>query len=182
VIGIVNQAFAKFVIEQIGEATWQEATSRAGISGDVIVATSTYPDELTFELAGHVCDIASVPLDDALSLFGEYWITYAHDRGYGPLIDDAGGDLAGTLHGLEALHTRVALVFPGSDVPDFEAHGDRDAGMQLVYRSRRSGLGPFVLGTLIGLIKHFGEDVTIAREPLPSEGSGSIERFTLSWG
>ncbi|MGB1657551.1 MAG: heme NO-binding domain-containing protein [Longimicrobiales bacterium] len=179
-IGIVNQAFAAFVTEQLGDAVWAEATARASVEDVVLLTTEAYPDELTFQLAGHVCDIASIPLDDALTLFGEYWISYAHDRGYGPLIDDAGGDLQNALHGLEALHTRVALVFPDADVPDFTAEGDLSSGMQLLYRSRRRGLGPFVLGTLKGLVKHFDEPVTIVRELLPSEGDGASERFSLT--
>lgn len=181
VIGIVNQAFAQFVTEQLGDAVWAEATARAGVEDVVLVTTEAYPDELTFQLAGHVCDIASIPLDDALTLFGEHWITYAHSRGYGPLIDEAGGDLQNVLYGLEALHTRVALVFPDSDVPDFTAEGDSSSGMHLIYSSRRRGLGAFVLGTLQGLVKHFDEDVTIVREPLTPEGNGSTERFSLTW-
>lgn len=180
-IGIVNQAFASFVTEQLGVAVWAEATARAGVDDVVLLTTEAYPDELTFQLAGHVCDITSIPLDDALALFGEYWITYAHRRGYGPLIANAGSDFEAVLRGLEALHTRVALVFPGSDVPDFSVEGSPSTGIQLLYESRRSGLGPFVLGTLNGLLKHFGEDVSIVREPLPIEGSGCRERFSITW-
>ena len=180
-IGIINRAFAAFVTEQLGEAVWAEASARAGIRGERFLTSEAYPDEVTFQLAAHVCDIASVSLDDALILFGEFWIKYAHREGYDPLIDEAGGDLENVLRGLEALHTRVGLIFPGSDVPNFQAQGDRSSGMHLLYTSRRTGLGPFVQGTLLGLVKHFGEDVTIVREPLASEGSGTVERFTFTW-
>ena len=65
---------------------------------------SPYPDKLTFDLVGAVCQVLKADANDVLEAFGEYWILYTADQGYGNLMDLTGGSFVDFLGNLDMLH------------------------------------------------------------------------------
>ena len=57
--------------------------------GDFL-SMSPYPDKLTFDLVTSASEVLNVPVEDLLFAFGEYWILYTADQGYGNMLELAG--------------------------------------------------------------------------------------------
>lgn len=180
-IGIVNKALEVFVEENLGRDVLQRAKSKAELGDVAFGVTQAYPDGDTYALLGAVCEVSGLEAGAALEAFGRFWIQFAGDRGYGPLIDSAGSDFLSALRGLESLHTRVSLMFPGAVLPGFFVQDGDESSANLLYKSARPHLGPFVLGTLHGLAARHGLEAEILREVLVDEEGRHEERFQLTW-
>lgn len=180
-IGIVNKALESFVEEALGAEILRKAKVKAGLEQVSFSVTQAYPDADTYTLLGAVCEVGGIEASDALEGFGRFWIRFAESHGYGPLMDSAGSDFIGSLRGLEMLHTRVSLMFPGAVLPAFSVVESDSSSATLMYRSSRPLMGPFVLGTLHGLAERHQLSAEITRHVLIDADGHHEERFELSW-
>lgn len=180
-IGIVNRALERFVEEALGEDVLRAAKAQAGLAHVPFGVTQPYPDANTYALLGAVCEVGGIEASDALEAFGRFWIRFAESEGYGPLIDSAGSDFTDSLRGLEMLHTRVSLMFPGAVLPEFSVAESDASSATLMYRSSRPHMGPFVLGTLHGLANRHQLNADIHREVLVDSDGHHEERYNLTW-
>lgn len=180
-IGIVNKALESFVEEALGADVLREAKVKAGCEHVTFGVSHVYPDADTYTLLAAVCEVGGVEASEALEGFGRFWIRFAETHGYGPLIDSAGADFLGSLRGLEMLHTRVSLMFPGAVLPAFSVEQGDSSSATLMYRSSRPHMGPFVMGTLHGLAERHQLNAEISRDVLVDAEGHHEERFELSW-
>lgn len=173
--GLVNQGLEDYVRQQFGAANWAITLARAGIDLDMFVAMESYPDEVTGRLIGAASEVLGMAPESLLEGFGEHWILYTAQAGYGDMLTMFGSTLQEFLFNLDNLHSHVTLTFPALRPPSFSVEQGEAAGeMRVHYRSIRQGLAPFVMGLLRGLGKRFGQDLTIqhlqaapAERPVP---------------
>lgn len=181
--GLVNQGLEDYIRQQFGHANWEAILARAGLDLDMFVAMQSYPDELTGRLIGAGSDILGLTPESLLEGFGEHWILYTAQAGYGDMLTMFGSTLEEFLLNLDNLHSHVTLTFPALRPPSFSVQPDSDGDtLQVHYRSTRHGLAPFVIGLLRGLGKRFGQDLTIQHLQGAPNGDPVHEVFRLSCG
>lgn len=168
--GLVNNAIQSFVTEQHGTAVWNQVRARASVRETEFVSMQTYPDDLTYALVGAAHVELGVEVDAFLESLGEYWITYAAEKGHGGMLDRAGRTFVEVLQNLDAMHARIALTFPELKTPSFRVRSATEHSLDLHYYSPRQGLLPFVRGLLFGLAKRFATQIEL--EVLHSREAG----------
>lgn len=178
--GIVNRAIEELIIEKFGLEKWEEIKLKAGFNSEGFMTLKPYPDELTFKLVGAASEILNVPADTLLEAFGEYWILYTAEKGYGEMLNLAGDSFPAFLKNLNMLHGRVSNLMPELAPPQFECINESENSIDLIYRSHRVGMVPMLFGLIKGLGKRFNKEVTILEmENNTSDTSALI--FHLSW-
>lgn len=159
--GLVNRAIEQLVVAAGGDSAWQRVCARAGVGADGFVAMCPYDDSVTFKLVGAVSDELGLPPDQVLESFGEYWILYTADEGYGELMAAAGQDMQSFLANLDDMHGRVELMFPQMKLPRFRIEPQPNGNLKVFYGSDREGLAPMVVGLLRGLARRFSQTVSV---------------------
>lgn len=176
---MINRALEDMVVSRHGEDTWRTVLLKAGVDVEMFVRMETYPDSVTYSLVGAVSEILEKSVPDLLRDFGSYWIRYASAEGYGPLLDEAGGDLAEILGNLDELHFRLGTIFPmygsvkpdaGMQPPQFSCTDIDGKSLVLHYYSKRSGLAPMVMGLVDGLAERLHCTVDIRQLTFKDRG------------
>ncbi|MBX3161438.1 MAG: heme NO-binding domain-containing protein [Deltaproteobacteria bacterium] len=173
--GLVNKAVVDLVCSKFGQETWNKIKQKAEVDIDLFVSMDAYPDDVTYRLVGAASEVLGLKPEQVLEAFGEYWVLYTAQEGYGPLLSAAGSNLRDFLKNLDALHARVALTMPDLRPPRFRLVDVDAQTMKLEYFSTRQGLAPMVSGLLKGLGIRFSTsiDVAHARE-------GDHDEFTIT--
>lgn len=153
--GLVNASLMQFIIDQRGELAWARVARAAHFDDGHFNKMQSYPDALTYDLAGCASDELGMPLDELLRELGKYWVPYTHAQGYAHLFDVAGPSLREFLLSLDELHARVGRSFLNLRPPSFHFEPIAANSLRMHYISERKGLCPFVVGLLDGLSKHF---------------------------
>ena len=160
--GLVNQALEDFVKRGFGNAAWNKIRDVAGIRLDMFVSMDSYPDDTTYKLVGAASEVLGLDAPQILEAFGEHWVLYTAQQGYGEMLGMFGSDLRSFLNNLDNLHSRVAMSFPALRPPSFAVEQiEGDPGLLLHYRSERAGLAPMVIGLLKGLGKRFSQEISV---------------------
>jgi hypothetical protein len=174
--GLVNRAIEQLVVSVRGEPGWMRVCARANVSPDGFVAMCPYHDDVTYRLVEAASIELDQPVDQVLEAFGEYWILYTAEEGYGSLLEAAGTDLRSFLQGLNDLHGRVENLFPHMQLPHFKVVDVGAGEYRLHYRSSRTGLAPMVMGLLRGLAIRFEQTVVLERLPADALSADAVFR------
>ena len=160
--GLVNQALEDFVRQRFGDAAWNRIRDGAGVSLDMFVSMDSYPDDMTVKLVQAATDVLGLNAAQILEAFGEHWVLYTAQAGYGEMLAMFGSDLRAFLLNLDNLHSHVAMTFPALRPPSFEVEQiEGSRALLLHYRSERTGLAPMVVGLLKGLGMRFSQEISI---------------------
>lgn len=168
--GLVNKAIQDLIATRFGEAKWQEVKATAGVSVPAFVGMNAYPDEVTHSLVEAASRVLGLSVDDVLETFGEHWILYTAQEGYGEMLEMAGRTLFEFLQNLDNLHSRVGLLFPELRPPSFRCTDITGGSLRLRYYSERPGLAPFVVGLVRGLGVRFNTPVSVTLERSRADG------------
>ena len=174
--GMVMNAIEQMAKARLGDSGWRSICESAGLEKSVFLAMSAYPDEVTFALAGATAEALDLPMATFLEEFGRFWIPFARDSAYGPMLRQS-KTLLGCLERLDQMHSQIGRAMPHLKPPSFAVESDA-AGITVRYFSERQGLTPFVLGLLHGLADLFSESVEI-RHVAPRSPSQGYEEFRL---
>ena len=178
--GIVNKSIEELVIENFGEEKWELIKTRSGIDVDYFISNEPYDDAITYSLAGAISDEMSVPVDQVLFLFGEWWILKTTNEKYGSLMKAGGSNLKMFLTNLPQFHNHIMLMYPKLTPPEFKVSDIEENSINIHYFSKREGLKDFVHGLLSGLGKLYETEVDITL--LESRDAGNNhEVFKVSW-
>jgi hypothetical protein len=173
--GLLNGALKEFVVSKYGPETWQTIGKTAAIDVTHFNKMEPYPDELTYRIVGAASAATGQSSDELLDLFGEFWVFYTAQQGYGPLFEIAGDSLRDFLASLDALHARVGRSFPKLQPPSFQFE-DIDANtVRMHYHSTRRGLCPLVPGLLRGLSLRFKTQITVQEDACARRGADHCE-------
>ena len=174
--GMVMNAIEQMAKARLGDSGWRSICESAGLENQFFLAMSAYPDEITFALAGATAEALDLPMETFLEEFGRFWIPFARESAYGPMLRQA-KTLLGCLERLDQMHSQIGRAMPHLKPPSFAVEHDA-AGVTVRYFSERQGLTPFVLGLLHGLADLFSESVEIRHVPARSPSQG-YEEFRL---
>lgn len=178
--GLVNQAIEDMVLSQFGEATWAKIKKEAQVAPPIFENMQSYPDAVTYDLVSAANRVLGIPAEQILELFGEYWVLYTAEKGYGDMLTMAGHDLASFLQNLDNLHSIVGSMMPHLQPPSFKCTDITSDSLTLHYYSKRQGLAPMVIGLIRGLGKRFNK--TCEAKHIGSETSNNVhEIFEVKW-
>jgi hypothetical protein len=181
--GLVNKALQDLVCSRFGEDSWETVKRNAGVDIDVFISMEAYPDDVTYKLVRAASEVVGLSAEEALRAFGEYWVSYTAQEGYGELLKLAGDTLPAFLQNLDNLHTRVGLMFPRLKPPSFWCTDIREDFLRLHYRpglDSRAGLGPFVVGAVKALAIRFKTEIEINQTAHRSQGADHDE-FSITF-
>jgi hypothetical protein len=178
--GIVNQAIKGLVTENFGADKWQEIQSKSGAGDEAFISHLKNDDNTTFALATAASEVLNVPVSDVLKLFGEYWVLKTGREKYGDLLSTGGSSFIDFLDNLPAFHSRVMLVYPDIEPPEFEIDNEGDKQRRVHYYSIRSGLTDFMYGLLVGIGKMFASEVSVSVDKEKLNGADHDE-FIVTW-
>ena len=162
--GLVNQAVEDFVRQGYGDGAWKRIQDNAGVNLEMFVSMDSYPDDVTYKLVGAATEVLKLDAAEILEAFGEHWVLYTAQEGYGQMLSMFGTNLEEFLLNLDNLHSHVGLTFPALRPPSFQVErlaGER--GLLLHYRSERAGLAPMVTGLLKGLGRRFSQEIKVCQ-------------------
>jgi hypothetical protein len=178
--GLVNKAIKDLVVENHGTDTWTRICDEAGFEESDFISMSPYPDKLTYDLVGAASKVLNTDANSILEAFGEYWILYTADQGYGDLLDLSGSSFVEFLGNLDMLHLRINNMMPELKAPLFSTQNETENSVELLYKSHRQGLVPMLKGLIRGLGKRF--DMIVAIEEVASESSEEKGLcFKITW-
>jgi len=178
--GLVNKALKDMIFKEHGPQQWAKILALAGLDEDNFISNAPYPDELTYNLVGAASAELGLPAEDILHSVGEWWILVTAKEGYGNLLKSSGKTLAKFLLHLPSFHTRITLMFPDLEPPEFECTDVENNTLLLHYRSHRKGLSTFVVGILCGLGQMFETQVVISHLQVADEGADH-DVFRVTW-
>jgi Haem-NO-binding len=178
--GLVNKAIEQMVCSNFGEETWLQIKQKADIEVDMFLSMEGYPDDITHRLVKAASEVLNMPAADIMHAFGEYWVTYTSEEGYGEMMAMSGNNLPEFLGNLDDLHARVGVVFPKLQPPSFECTEAEETAadgesLQLHYYSDREGLAPMVVGLVKGLGKRFETEVDVTQTSDRNDGADHDE-------
>lgn len=178
--GLVNKAIHDMVCSRFGEETWKEIQQKAEIGVDTFISMESYPDDVTHNLVKAASLVLGLPASEIMKAFGEFWVQYTSQEGYGELMAMSGDTLPEFLQNLDDLHTRVGISFPKLQPPSFDCEEVEEQTIHLHYHSHREGLAPMVVGLVKGLGTHLNTDVEVTQTQSKSDGADHDE-FTIQY-
>ncbi|MDZ8080328.1 MAG: heme NO-binding domain-containing protein [Nostoc sp. DcaGUA01] len=176
--GLVNKAIQDMVCSRFSEETWKIIKHKAEVDVDVFISMEGYPDDITHRLVKAASDVLGLSPTEIMQAFGEFWVQYTAEEGYGEMMDMSGDTLPEFLENLDNLHARVGVSFPKLQPPSFECTDMEENSLNLHYRSDREGLTPMILGLVKGLGTRFDTQVDISQTQSREEG-GEHDEFLV---
>lgn len=173
--GLVNKAIADMVRTKFDEATWQTIRQKAAVEDETFLSMEGYPDDVTHRLVKAGSEVLGLSPAEIMQAFGEFWVEFTAQEGYGELLDMSGEDLPEFLQNLDNMHARVGVSFPKLKPPSFESIEVDDNELTLEYRSERKGLAPMVVGLVRGLGNRFDTDVEVTQTQHREQGADCDE-------
>jgi hypothetical protein len=166
--GLVNQAVEDMAVHLGGPELWASIYERVGLDLPEFVAMQSYDDDITYRLVGAASEVLELTPSEVLEAFGEHWIRYTGEQGYGPMLAAMGRTLPQFLGNLDSMHSRIALNMPELRPPVFACEELGEGRLVVRYWSERSGLAPMVTGLLKGLAGRFALEMTVTcADPRP---------------
>jgi hypothetical protein len=179
--GLVNKAIQDLISNKFGEDKWQEIKKLSGFEDDFFIGLQSYPDSVTYDLVKNASKVLGADASVVMEAFGEYWILYTANEGYGEMMDLAGDTLTDFLNNLDMLHQRVNHIMPDLVAPQFSTRNETENSIELEYRSKREGMSPMVVGLLRGLCKKFGKENYAISHIEFKKDNGECEVFKIEW-
>jgi hypothetical protein len=161
--GLVNKAIHDMVCSRFGEEIWQEIKQKSEIDVDIFISMEGYPDDITHKLVKAASTVLGLSSSEIMQAFGEFWVEYTSQEGYGEMMDMSGDTLPEFLENLDNLHARVGVSFPKLQPPSFECSDMEENSLNLHYHSERQGLTPMIFGLVKGLGTRFDTEVDITQ-------------------
>lgn len=150
--------------------------ARSGVpSGGAYTAVGTYPHEELVALVMSLSQESGIQVPDLIRAYGQHLFGRFADL-YPRFFEDIKGCFH-FLSGIEdIIHAEVRKLYPDADLPTFKV-SQAPGRMELAYFSTHP-FADLAQGLIEGCLAHFGEDITLTREP-GTELGGAQARFTL---
>jgi hypothetical protein len=160
--GLVNQAVKDLVCDRFGEDQWKAVCTGARLNPDDFEPMKSYSDQVTYDLVASASALLGIPAESILEAFGDYWITFTANHGYGEMMNMFGRDFKTCLRNLNRMHGHMGAMMPDLMPPRFNVVEVDSLNLVVHYFSTREGLGPMVVGLLKGLARKYGDRVEIS--------------------
>lgn len=173
--GMINRAIEDLVRSRAGDKAWGRVCDQAGVQQAPFITMESYPDDVTYRLVAAASDVLGLPVPEVLAAFGEHWVMYTAQEGYGDLLAMGGTTIQEFLANLESLHAHVAMGFPNLRPPLFWSTEATGASVRIHYQSTREGLADMVVGLLQGLGKIYGTPLRVTHDRRLVDGADHDE-------
>lgn len=179
--GLVNKAIKDLVIKGHGQETWNRICQKVGFNEGDFVGMNPYPDKLTYDFVGAVSEELGADPADILEAFGQHWILYTANEGYGDLLDLTGDSFVEFLDNLDMLHYRINNLMPKLQAPQFVTRNHKENSVELEYHSHREGLSPMLVGLIKGLGKRFDLEIKEVKQIEFKSKNDENNVFFIEW-
>ncbi|WP_082697791.1 heme NO-binding domain-containing protein [Novosphingobium fuchskuhlense] len=159
--GMAHRALRQMMIDRLGPAAWAKVERETATGPADLISLCVYDDSKTIALIAASADKLGLSFDDALRVFGRYWVQFAELSSFGPIMDFTGQDIVTFINNLDRMHRSVVLAMPDARVPSFTLLDETRQNLRVRYRSDRTGLEAFVIGLLEGLLDRMNEKGTV---------------------
>lgn len=159
--GLIHQAIKDLVCTERGEAGWQAVCAAAEVTHSEFDPLEPYDDAVSYRLVAAAAQYLGLPTNEVLRRFGDHWITFTAEYGYGEIMKMFGHDMRSCLRNLNRMHGHMGALMTQLNPPRFNIIENSEQHITVHYFSTREGLGPMVVGLLEGLARKFDEQVTI---------------------
>ena len=119
--GMVNEGIRTFIESNFGAAAWDSICGDADIEMTQFDRLGSYDDAVTYSLVGAVAKHTELPPEKVLKVFGEYWVDYAGQSGFGNLLKLSGKNFVERVQNLDDMHERILLTMPNLEAAIFRA-------------------------------------------------------------
>lgn len=179
--GLVNRAAHELIEGRFGADAWHAIKADAGVGVERFSSLQQYPDDVTYRLVEAASRRLGLTQDALFEAFGEYWVRYTAQHGYGDVLKMSGSTFAAFLQNLDTLHARVGRSFRDLAPPSFQCTDIQEHALLLHYHSHREGLTPFVIGLIQGLGIMFNTAVRVSVIERKSAGADH-DVFKVEYG
>lgn len=177
--GMAHRALRQMMHDRLGASTWTKVERETGTGPADLISLCVYDDSKTIALISASAAHLGMAVEDALRVFGRYWVRFAELSSFGPIMDFTGQDLVTFINNLDRMHRSVVLAMPDARVPSFELLDETRQRLLVRYRSDRSGLEMFVIGLLEGVMDRMGETGTVEVAARFENGPGTVIDFVI---
>ena len=159
--GMIHQAAREMIHDLHGPAVWADILRKSGLGDESFISAQHYSDEQTLSLINAISVSTGKDIDTVLEEFGGYWINFTEASSFAGIMRMAGDNLFSFIGNLDRLHASIKTSMNKAVTPSFEVIRSTETTVEVMYRSDRTGLAPFVRGLFYGLLAHFGETGTV---------------------
>lgn len=159
--GMAHRALRQMMLDRLGPSVWAKVERETGTGPADLISLCVYDDSKTIALISASAAHLGMEVDEALRVFGRYWVRFAELSSFGPIMDFTGQDLVTFINNLDRMHRSVVLAMPDARVPSFTLIDETRERLLVRYRSDRTGLETFVIGLLEGLMDRLNETGTV---------------------
>ena len=177
--GMAHRALRQMMLDRLGPSAWAKIERETNTGPADLISLCVYDDSKTIALISASAAHLGMAVEDALRVFGRYWVRYAELSSFGPIMDFTGQDLVTFINNLDRMHRSVVLAMPDARVPSFELLSETRQRLLVRYRSDRTGLETFVIGLLEGVMDRMGETGTVEVAARAETGPGTVIDFAL---
>lgn len=172
--GFVNLAIRDFVIQNHGPQCWNQIKSDVCGNVEICLPDKVYDDSFTYGIVAAIADKLNITVPTALEAFGEYWVSFVDNQGYGAMLSGNGRTFKEFLSNLDQFHSRLGTTYAEFDPPYFEFVDHGENQLELNYTSKRPGLAHMVSGILKGLAKRYDTEIELVADCQKFQGKFEI--------
>lgn len=167
------------MLDRLGPAVWAKVERETNTGPADLISLCVYDDSKTIALISSSAAHLGISVEEALRVFGRYWVRYAELSSFGPIMDFTGQDIVTFINNLDRMHRSVVLAMPDARVPSFTLLDETRQRLVVRYRSDRTGLEMFVIGLLEGLMDRLNETGTVEVAERSGNGPGTLIDFAI---
>jgi hypothetical protein len=146
-------------------------------SGGAYTAVGTYDHRELVDLVNALGKATGLPVSELVRTFGRH--LFGRFVELYPRFFERVPSAFDFLMNIEGcIHAEVKKLYPDAELPTFECRPTAHDRMDMIYRSSRP-FADLAEGLIMGCAEHFGEQITIRREPLPGHDGRGV-RFSLA--
>lgn len=175
--GIVFNLLEAVVVDAHGIDAWEDVLDTTGLDGSY-TGVGQYPDDhlgALLDATAHRLGMARPELERWFGVEAFPRLAAAHPS----FVADCDGTRRFLLQLDDVVHAEVQKLMPDAYLPGFACERVDDGSIVLVYTSRRR-LCRFAEGLIVGVARHFGDDVSVRQSTCTHEGAPEC-RFAVAF-
>lgn len=168
--GIVFTGFLDLVEEKFGLAMVDRIIESSNLESEgVYTSVGTYRFSEMLQLLQHLSANTSIPIDDLLMVYGEYFFKVIEESYPGLLATYK--DPIEMLSSIENhIHIEVRKIYPDAELPTFVVLEKTENSLVMIYKSNRA-MHHFGLGLMNKTFEHFKASASIVLEKIKEDGT-----------
>ncbi|MBF0252427.1 MAG: heme NO-binding domain-containing protein [Candidatus Omnitrophica bacterium] len=160
--GVIICALKEVLDKNFGDGFWYRCLEKSGLPQNVEVsATGSMTDVNFLKMAGAVCEISKLSLEEVADVFGDYWVNVYAPRLFATFYKGK-NSAKEFLLSMNYVHDDVVRRMEHTEPPVFEFKWIDDKTLEMKYISKR-GLIVLLQGLVKGVGKYYKEDLQITK-------------------